>query len=164
MKYGSLFGDGSEISYRFRINDGRDSPEPAYNETKASILRRRNTMAKMIQEEEQQFINNIKDPRSRGRASMLQGRNKSLHSQRRHWSLGDIPRNSWPSNQPSNIRRWNSVSNDELIGHLGSDQLSSSQIVYNTNGRNLLLVPTGTIKLNSSFSPCELHTSSGFDL
>ena len=68
-RFGSVYGDGSEAStmttYRFRINDGDimggegrggGSPEPAYNETKASILRRRNTMAKMIHEEEQAAI------------------------------------------------------------------------------------------------------------
>ena len=62
-RFGSTYGDGSDAStlttYRFRINDdnGRTgSPEPAYNETKASILRRRNTMAKMIQDEEQAAI------------------------------------------------------------------------------------------------------------
>ena len=59
--YGDAASDASTLTtYRFRINDndgGRSgSPEPAYNETKASILRRRNTMAKMIQEEEQAAI------------------------------------------------------------------------------------------------------------
>ena len=46
--YGSVpftwYDGASEGSFRFRINDGsingQDSPEPAYTETKASILRR----------------------------------------------------------------------------------------------------------------------------
>ncbi len=60
---------------RFRINDGRESPEPAYAETKASILRRRNTMAKMHQEEAE---SSNKKGRGRGKVS------------RRHQSLNDI--------------------------------------------------------------------------
>ena len=41
-----------DVSLRFKIQDGRNSPEPAYTETKASILRRRNTLAKMMQKSE----------------------------------------------------------------------------------------------------------------
>ena len=169
---GSLHG--SETSYHFRINDGKDSPEPAYNETKASILRRRNTMAKMIHAEEQHIISNIKDPRSRSRASYLHGKHRSL--QRRHYSYPEIPtRPPWPSTGSNSHfsataagggsmgRRWNSVSNDELMaGHLPAaeypspHQLSSNQILYHhANGNNYLIVPTGPIHLNSSFSSCE---------
>ena len=48
FSYGSMpytwYDGASEGSFRFRINDGsvngQESPEPAYTETKASILRR----------------------------------------------------------------------------------------------------------------------------
>ena len=48
FSYGSVpftwYDGASEGSFRFKINDegvnGQDSPEPAYTETKASILRR----------------------------------------------------------------------------------------------------------------------------
>ena len=47
-----------DVSLRFKIQDagGRHSPEPAYTETKASILRRRNTLAKMMQQEEERMF------------------------------------------------------------------------------------------------------------
>ena len=44
-----------DVSLRLRIQDGRQSPEPAYTETKASILRRRNTLSKMMQKQERIF-------------------------------------------------------------------------------------------------------------
>ena len=44
-----------DVSLRFKIQDGRNSPEPAYTETKASILRRRNTLAKMMQKGEEKL-------------------------------------------------------------------------------------------------------------
>ena len=48
--------DNSDASVlRFRINDGRVSPaEPVFAETKASILRRRHTMAKLLEEQKLQ--------------------------------------------------------------------------------------------------------------
>ena len=64
-----------DVSLRFKIQDGgRHSPEPAYTETKASILRRRNTLAKMMQQEERIF----------GRSYDLSNR---FMAKNRHWSL-----------------------------------------------------------------------------
>ena len=46
-----------DVSLRFKIQDGRNSPEPAYTETKASILRRRNTLAKLRQKDAENGTN-----------------------------------------------------------------------------------------------------------
>ncbi len=88
-----FWNEDPDVSLRFKIQDGRgNSPEPAYAETKASILRRRTTLAKMTQ-------------------------NGRLMAKDRHWSLTDIPRTQMEEEQTSMsyLRRWNSLSNDEMM-------------------------------------------------
>ena len=65
-----FWNDDPDVSLRFKIQDGRNSPEPAYTETKASILRRRNTLAKMMKQ-------------TYGDGNL---------AREKHWSLIDIPR------------------------------------------------------------------------
>ena len=89
-----FWNDDSDVSLRFKIQDGRNSPEPAYTETKASILRRRNTLAKMMQQE------------YGGGPLGISGR---LLAKSRHWSLTDLPRSHIDEeiNRPSyNMKRY----------------------------------------------------------
>lgn len=66
---------------RFRINDGTDSPaEPVYAETKASILRRRNTMAKLLEEQKKASF-------SSPEKSLSPKKGKKNH---RHSSMNDL--------------------------------------------------------------------------
>ena len=53
-----FWNNDPDVSLRFKIQDGRNSPEqPAYTETKASILRRRNTLAKLRQKDAESGTN-----------------------------------------------------------------------------------------------------------
>ena len=52
-----FWNNDPDVSLRFKIQDGRNSPEPAYTETKASILRRRNTLAKLRQKDAENGTN-----------------------------------------------------------------------------------------------------------
>ena len=76
--------DNSDASVlRFKINnDGRDSPDnnqgyPAYVETKASILRRRNTKAKLLNEDDKKYSEAAADVK--GQALSRKNRNLSLN-------------------------------------------------------------------------------------
>ena len=87
-----FWNDDPDVSLRFKIQDGRNSEmEPAYTETKASILRRRNTLAKMMQQEY-------------GGPHGISGR---LLAKSRHWSLTDLPRShiDEENRPPYNIKR-----------------------------------------------------------
>ena len=87
-----FWNDDPDVSLRFKIQDGRNSEmEPAYTETKASILRRRNTLAKMMQQEY-------------GGPHGISGR---LLAKSRHWSLTDLPRShiDEENRHPYNIKR-----------------------------------------------------------
>jgi hypothetical protein len=102
--------DNSDASIlRFRINDGRDSPiEPAYVETKASILRRRQTMKLMA---EHQAAATAAEESSTGR----------FRGNKRHLSLNDVNAASGGDRtallrEEERVRKWKSVSNDELSG------------------------------------------------
>eukprot|EP00095_Tigriopus_kingsejongensis_P012458 maker-scaffold696_size110080-snap-gene-0.13 protein:Tk12458 transcript:maker-scaffold696_size110080-snap-gene-0.13-mRNA-1 annotation:"cad86_drome ame: full" len=103
-KYKLSYDTSDASVLRFRINDGVNSPEPAYTETKASILRRRNTMAKMLQEEENRQIQ--EDPHHL----------KPSHRYR-HWSLNELNRRHDSEVRDAKMRKWNSLSNDELLNH-----------------------------------------------
>ena len=64
---------------RFRINDGTESPaEPVYAETKASILRRRNTMAKLLEEQKKRSASSPEKSPTKGRKNQ------------RHSSMNDL--------------------------------------------------------------------------
>ena len=73
--------DNSDASVlRFRINDGRASPtEPVYAETKASILRRRNTMAKLLEEQKQQLASSPEKAHSSVRVKKKNQRHSSMN-------------------------------------------------------------------------------------
>lgn len=90
-----FWNEDPDVSLRFKIQDGKCSPEPFYTETKASILRRRNTLAKMMQQD------------SRFNARLM--------AKDRHWSLTDIPRSTHVEEEETYIKRWNSLSNDEMM-------------------------------------------------
>lgn len=95
--YYRFWNEDPDVSLRFKIQDaaGRSSPvEPAYVDTKASILRRRNTMAKMMQQE------------------FGSGLMKKLKE--RHWSLTDLPQQA-DLQHDFTVKRWNSLSHDEMV-------------------------------------------------
>ena len=71
---------------RFRINDGTDeSPaEPVYAETKASILRRRNTMAKLLEEQKKRSASSPEKS-----SSPAKGRKSQRHSSMNDLSGGE---------------------------------------------------------------------------
>ena len=83
--------DNSDASVlRFKINnDGRDSPDnnqgyPAYVETKASILRRRNTMAKLLNEDDKKYSEAAADVKGQA----------ALSRKNRNLSLNDLSKKS----------------------------------------------------------------------
>ncbi|XP_059097433.1 cadherin-86C-like isoform X1 [Tigriopus californicus] len=132
--------DHSDASVlRFRINDGNASPEPAYTDTKASILRRRNTMAKMLKEED-------------NRQSQEDPHHLKPSHRYRHWSLNELNQRHDSETRAAKMRKWNSLSNDELINYKHS--LSNTRVPHLRAGHDgqIELVP-----VDSTHPPLHPH-------